>query len=157
MSVTSRNTIVVSVDPRGRFHEGTLASGQTPKPGTVVCQASDGTWSVGTPGGTISGSSAPLTVVLEDALQGKSVGDAYADGSHVFLYDPANGEDLMMIVKDISGTGDTHAVGDLLSVDAATGKLVASTGNRSPFQLKEVSGTAGYTADTLSRCRVNLN
>lgn len=87
-----------------------------------------------------SGSGAPgLIAVLDyDFAQGKTYNDAYEDGKRGFIYIPLPGDELNMLVADLSGTGATSdfAIGDLLIPQDGTGKLIDAT----------VSGTASYTA-----------
>jgi len=149
------NTIVVSCDPKGRFEEGYIASGETPKPGQILQRdptvalrngrftykmynlTADGNRPVGA-----------LWVLREDFLQGKDATQAYAAGDRCFLYCPLPGDELNLLVLDVVGTGDDKTAGAALSVDDGTGKLVAGTGDSSPFQLLET--ITDPVADTLA-------
>ncbi len=93
-----------------------------------------------------------IAVLLPDKLQGKIATDAYSDGSRCFMYVPQAGEQLNVLVDDISGTGDDHAIGDLFIVDTETGRLIATTGDpeSEPFQCMEV--VTDPEADTLVHC-----
>ncbi len=147
------NKIIVSANPRGRHLEGKVTG--TPKPGTVMeidwSEAKvDGrfTWE---PYGTTSASGIKgvgadgdrriIAVLLPDKLQGKAATAAYVTGSRCFLYCPVMGEELNMLLEDVAGTGDNHALGDILMVDDGTGKLLATTGDpeSEPFVCLEVS------------------
>lgn len=149
------NEIIVSANPRGVFMEGTLEGAL--KPGVLVeikATALDGsgrpTFRAYQPG-TDGVRKIPI-VLLPDVNQGKLATDAYADGDHCFCYVPVAGEELNMLLQDVSGTGDAHAVGETLIADSGTGKLIATTGTpeSEPFQLLEA--VAAPTADTLAHC-----
>ena len=151
--------IVVTPDPMGRFFEGTLTSGQTPKPGTIMqidtSVAIDGsgrfTWKVYAPGS--DGIRCGLwAVLIEDDLQGRTETTAYVAGDRIRLYRPLPGDELNMILQDVSGTADDHAVGEQLIADTGTGKLIATTGSpeSEPFMLLEA--VTDPVADTLAWC-----
>ena len=55
-----------------------------------------------------------------------------------------------MLLQDVAGTGDSHAIGDRFIVDNGTGKLIATTGTpeSEPFILMET--VAAPTADALA-------
>lgn len=127
------NEIIVSAEPMGRFLEG-IVSG-TPKPGTCM-QIKAATEPVGgrftweVYNADADGNQRLVAVLLPDALQGKTATDAYADGDRCFLYCPAAGEELNMLVTDVNtGTSDAFAIGDLLIIDDGTGKLIDTTGS----------------------------
>lgn len=152
----SNTTIVLTPEPRGRFLEG-ICSG-TPKPGTVM-QVKAATEPVGGKhtwevyDAAADGNQRLIAVALEDALQGKTVSDAYVSGDQIFLYCPLPGDELNMLVANIAGTSDTFAIGDIMIVDDGTGKLVATTGSpeSEPFVVMETVSTA-LTADALVHC-----
>ncbi len=153
------NEIIVSANPRGVFTEGTLAA-ITPKPGTVLqIDVSAGIDSNGRFTFELYNADAdgarpkgPLYILLPDVNSGKTSTDAYASGAHCFLYTPVAGEEINMLVGDISGTADDHAIGEILIVDDTTGELVATTGTpeTEPFMLLET--ITDPTADTLAHC-----
>ena len=158
------NEIIVSGEPKGVFKEGWIDDTTTPKPGTVM----EIDWSVAINNGRFTwepygttdydapkgvendGDQRLIAVLLPDELRGKTPADAYAAGERCFLYVPANGEELNMIVEDVSGTGDDHAVGDYLMVDDGTGKLLAADADAesNPFILLE--NIVNPMADTLA-------
>lgn len=143
----ARNAIVLSSVPKGRSFEGTLTSGQTPKPGQCVKLVSAGTWSVGVADGA-DGGIGPITIVTEDVYNGKTSLDAYADGAHVFLYNPGPGDELNLMRADIAGTGDDQAIGDLLMIQNSSGKLIANSSGKRVFQALEA--IVNPTADQLT-------
>jgi len=147
--------IIVSGEPRGVFLEGFVSG--TPKPGTVM-QIVAGTEPVGgrhtweAYNADADGNQRLAAVLLPDQLQGKLATDAYASGDRCYLYAPAMGEELNMLVANISGTGDAFAIGDILMVDDGTGKLIATTGSpeSEPFIVLET--VAALAADALVWC-----
>jgi hypothetical protein len=152
------NGIIVSANPRGVFLEG-LISG-TPKPGTVM-QISAATepvggryqWEAYNP--DADGNQRIIAVLLPDELQGKTAADAYVTGTRGFLYCPVPGEELNMLVKDVAGTGENFAIGDLFIVDDGTGKLVDTTGTpeAEPFIcLETIAAATAIAADHLVHC-----
>ena len=148
--------IIVSGNPKGVFLEGIIEG--TPKPGTVMqikaaTEPVGGrhTWVVYAPPDSADGYrfAGPMAVLLPDQLQGKIATDAYVSGDRGSLYVPAAGEDLNMLYKNIGGTSDAFAIGDLMIVDDDSGKIIATTGSveAEPFVCMET--VAAITADTL--------
>ncbi len=107
-----------------------------------------------------NGDKRPLIVLLEDTLQGVKPdvngANVYTAGSVAQLYAPINGDELNLLVENLSGTADSHAIGDQLMVDVASGFgkwiVQASAANSAPATLEETS--AALTADTLLACRI---
>lgn len=149
------NEIIITAEPKGVFLEGFISG--TPKPGTVmqVKAATEPvggqhTWEVFNQSG--DGAEALIAVLLPQKWQGKIATDAYVTGDRGQLYCPAMGEDLNMLVANISGTSDAFAIGDRMMVDDTTGKLVAdSSGDSVPFIVMET--VAALTADALVWCK----
>lgn len=150
--------IICSAPPRGRFIEGTVSG--TPKPGTCM-QVQAGTamtngrftYEVYTP--SASGDPRPVIVLLDDPDQGFLATTAYVSGTRCFLYEPVNGDELNMLVKDVSGTGDDHTIGERMQIDTGSGKLVTqgTSASRAPFTLLEAA--TDPTADALLFCMYN--
>ena len=152
------DSILLEGEPKGKRIEGYI-DGSTPKPGTVMqlkaaTEPVNGrhTWEVYNRDADGNRPQGALAVLLEDHLQGKDDDDAYADGDRCFLYVPAPGDELRMLVANIAGTGDSFAIGDLLIVNDGDGKLIATTGSveSEPFTVMET--VAALTADTLVHC-----
>jgi hypothetical protein len=150
--------IILTSNPKGVFLEGTVYG--TPKPGTVMkikATALIGgrpVWQVY----DVSADGIPgiVAVLLPDSLQGALATDAYVSGERCFLYCPIAGEELNMLVANVSGTGtsgsEAKAVGDVLMIDDGTGKLVDdSSGSSKPFVLLEAQ-TEPISADALLWC-----
>lgn len=137
------NTIIVSQEPRGRMFDGYVSG--TPKPGTVMQMTNAAevgglnTYAVYDRAADGAASLGPIIVLLEDHLQGKGISDAYENGKLGHFYVPLPGDELLMIIGDVSGTADTHAKLEELMVDDGTGELIAVTGTpgQIPFILLE--------------------
>lgn len=152
------SSIVVSAYREGKKVEGIIKAGQTPKPGqivqvdpTVPLVNGRHTWKIYDRSADGDRPAGEIIVLTEDWGQGKGVGDAYAGGDRAFGYTPVAGDELNVLVLDVGGTADDKALGDLLSIDDGTGKLVAATGESSPFMLLET--ITDPTADTLAWVR----
>jgi len=141
-----RNEIIITVQPQGVFFEGLLHTGSTPLPGTCMKLNSTNDYSPGT--GGADGSDQPVIILLPDRLQGGTCTQVYADSSRAFFYVPQPGEVFQLLVKNLSGTGDTVAVGALYGIEASSGKLIANSSFAQPcFQCIEAH--VALTADTL--------
>jgi hypothetical protein len=151
------NEILISNNPRGRIVEGTIDAAL--KPGTVVMidASATGLNANGRIGYTTydkgqDGVKVLVAVLLEDMGQGKLATAAYAANDQCRVYYPLAGDELNMLLLDISGTADDHSFGELLMVDNQSGKLVAVAGSpeEEPFQLLET--VTDPAADTLAHC-----
>lgn len=125
------NIVLNPNQERGVRLEGTISG--TPKPGTcmeiVATALVNGrpTYRVYQPG--TDGEQRLVVVLDKNPFNGQLATDAYADGDHGFLYCPLPGEELNMLVADVSGTGDDHAIGDVMMIDSGTGLLIITTGS----------------------------
>ena len=120
------NEIIVSTEPKGRF-EGCIIDG-TPKPGTCMqmkaaTEPVQGQYTFEVYNKAADGLPAPVIVLREDNMQGKTATAAYADNDQGFLYWPQVGECLNMLVADPNAA---IAIGDKYVIDDGTGKLVAA-------------------------------
>lgn len=121
--------LINGIDPKGRQIEGIISG--TPKPGTLM-EIVPGTapvngrhtWRVWS---GASGAKQLIVVLLEDAEQGKLSTDAYVTATRAKLYIPVPGDELNMLMADVAGTADDHAIGDLLGAQTATGKLIVNS------------------------------
>lgn len=152
--MSSHNTIVITSPPRGVYLEGVIASGETPKPGTMMqIKAStsklQGRFTFEAYNQTNDGDRTTVMVLVEDMAQGKTVDDAYAAGDTCRCYCPLMGEELQVLLQNQSGTGEDFAIGDKLIVDDTTGKFLETTGSpeSEPFICTEAK--SALTADTL--------
>lgn len=154
--MSSHAGIVLSSEPKGHFQDCIISG--TPVPGTLMQRKAATelvgglpTYEVYAPG--TDGNRRPIAVLVEDNNQGKLKTDAYVSGTVGKVYFPIMGEELNMLVANISGTSDAFAIGDLLIADTGTGKLIATTGSpeSEPFQVEET--VAALTADAHVHCR----
>lgn len=153
------NRIIVSADPKGTFMEGIVAAGETPLPGmilqrdpTVALQGGRQTFKIYDRGADGDQPLGAFWVVTEDRLQGKTTADAYAAGSRIFVYSPIAGEELNLLLLNITGTGDDHTAGEILMVDDGTGKLIATTGTPETEVAVLLETVTDPATDTLAWC-----
>jgi hypothetical protein len=153
-SLSGANLIVLKGD-FGQFEEGPLAAPALPGQNVLMTTANEvfGRHTY-TPGATLAGgtaaggASSPITVVMEDSLQGKTVNDSYAAGDNVRLYKPKKGD----IIQVLALTGEDIDKGEGVSANAG-GKWVAATVNRVAVSLEDTGGP--LAADMLIRVRVD--
>lgn len=149
------NKIIVTEKPRGVFLEGYVNAAL--KPGVVVqVDVSEG---VGDDGrfdfeafavGDGLRNIGPNFILLEDKFNGRDATTAYVSGDRCWCYVPIPGEELNMILQDVSGTGDDHALGDLFILDSGTGKLIATTGTPESEPFMNIAVVTDPTGDTLN-------
>ncbi len=108
---------------------------------------------------TAGGNVAPVMVPIEDALQGKTISDAYADGDMARVWVPRAGDEAYLILADNQDVG----IGDLLESngDGTLRKYAAdSTGVYYSRNLVcvalEAVDTTGSPAATTSRISVKF-
>jgi hypothetical protein len=149
------NEIVLTGSEYGKRIEGTLSGATYPgqivtaKAGTFV--GGRGIWQAATfTNPAASGGRGPAWAVLDlDALQGGSETQQYADGARCFLQFALPGDEFNLLVKNIAGTGDHFAIGDVLMVEHTSGKLIAATGSPTGPLFTVQETVAALTADTL--------
>lgn len=151
------SAIIVTADPKGQFDEGFIAAGETPKPGTILqrdptvaLRGGRHTYPIYNRDADGNMPAGSHWVLLHDAYQGKTVSDAYAAGDRCFLYSPRAGEELNLIVENLTGTGDDHALGELLMINDGTGKLIVTTGTPEVEVAQLLEVITDPTADTLA-------
>ena len=150
------SNIIVSADVQAfQMKEGIMASGQTPKPGTIMqidysvaLVGGRHTWTPYSRDADGNRPKGPLIILTEDFLQGKTYDDAYVAGTRCFGVVPLAGQEFNVLLDDISGTTDDHTKGEILIVDNETARLIATTGSpeSEPFVLCET--ITDPTADT---------
>lgn len=151
------NCIVVSADPPETFTEGIIAVGQTPKPGTVMqkdptvaLKGGRHTYKIYDRDADGDRPSGAIYILLNDFLMGLPVTQAYAAGDRCFLHVPRAGDEFNMLLGDVAGTADDHALGELLIADDGTGKLVATTGTPETESFQLLEAVVDPVADTLA-------
>ena len=142
------NTIVLK--GAGRYEEGEADAAILP--GEAIELAPDGNYDPCQASQANAIKRRGLQIAIEDALQGKTVDDAYADGDRVFFYIPIPGDEIQVLVK----SGENIDVGEKLVVEGGgSGKFVASGGSETAYQLESLEDSGGALgAATLMRCRV---
>lgn len=160
------NRIVVTPEGQqlGRHVEGIMGAGLTPKPGTIM-QLQPATALVGGRftwelyNGDIDGGrpKGPYIVLTEDILQGKTTSDAYAAGERAFGYIPGNGDEVNLLIANLTGTADDHTIGEMLIVstagDATQGKMLVTAGSPESEPAILLETITDPTADTLAWCQ----
>lgn len=154
------NCIIVTADPKGQFEEGYVKTGETFYPGMIVqrdpsvaLKGGRHTYKIYAPGTDGEHPRGSYWVVLEDSRVGKTTSDSFAAGERCFLYSPRAGEELNLLVANLAGTGDDHALGEVLMVDTGTGKLIATTGTPESEVAQLLEAITDPTADTLAWCQ----
>lgn len=152
------NQITVSSELRGSFMEGFIKTSQTFYPGmlvqkdpSVALRQGRHTYKLADMAATGDPTPGPLYVVLNDYLRQGLVTDSFAAGERCFLYLPKAGDELNLLVKNLTGTADDHPLAEGLMVDDGTGKLVVTdAAQKTVAQLLEA--ITDPTADTLAWC-----
>lgn len=128
--------IVTAPDhPKGVMMEGYIATGQTPKPGTIMqkdvsvaLRGGRHTYTAYNRDADGDRPAGAFWVLLEDRFNAyRDETSAYAAGDRCFLYCPLPGEELNLLLQNVAGTA-TIAAGTKLMVDDGTGTLIATTG-----------------------------
>jgi hypothetical protein len=151
--------IVVSADPRGKFVEGYIGAGLTPKPGTcvqpdltVALKGGRQTWKLydaDLDGGRPKG---PYIILIENYLFGQTMETAYAAGDRAMGYIPEHGDELNLLIQNLAGTADDHAAGEILIVDDTTGLFIATTGTPEDEVAQLNEAIVDPIVDTLGWC-----
>lgn len=152
------NTIIVTADPQGVFMEGYIATGATPKPGTIMqidptvaLRGGRHTYKLYDRGADGDHPLGAIQILLEDRFRGdRSISSAYAAGDRCFLYCPKAGEEYNCLVANLTGTADDHVAGEILMVDDGTGLLIATTGTPETESFVLLEAITDPTADTLA-------
>lgn len=133
------NTIVLK--GMGHHDEGRLD--EIVSPGHAIEQAADGDYDL--PQGTQAELLKKISfkVAKEDALQGKTVDDAYAVGDIVSFYTPLPGDRIQVLVK----SGEDIDVGDKLIIEAGgSGLWVEAAGTETRYQAEAIEDSGGALA-----------
>lgn len=149
--------IIVSTEPHGHFVEGIIDTAESP--GTIVQldvsqNMVGGRWhwvvyNADADGGRPKG---PFIVLREDHLQGKTATDAYVAGTRAFGYIPLPGDELNLLLANLTGTADDHTKGEMLIIDDTTGKMIATTGSPETEVAMLLETITDPTADQLVWC-----
>lgn len=151
--------VVVSANPQGKFVEGTLKAGITPKPGTALQIDADASQLQGRDvwelfdASTYDGAQpiGPVIILRENYLLGKTMDDAYAAEDRAFGYIPEPGDELNLRLADAAGTVDI-AYGTGLIIDDGTGLFVETTGSPEYLAALTRSAYEGDTGEQMTHC-----
>jgi hypothetical protein len=153
--MSRRNKIILTPD-RAILVEGIINAGETPKPGTLYqidpsqsMQQGRWVWKVYTRDADADRPKGPLIILIEDIGQGKTTADAYAAEDRAFGAIPLPGCELNVLYKNVSGTADDVALGDLLIPDTGTGKFIVTTGTVEIEPFMALEALTDPTADAL--------
>lgn len=138
------NTIMLLGDYR-KMQSKALATGQTPKPGTLLSVGSGNTLTVH----ATRGAHCEVLMALEDALQGKTVDDAYVAGTVCDVAIPAPGSEFQALIK----AGETVAVGALLC-SAGDGSLEVVTSTYTAIAVAVEALDLSDSGSVAALCRV---
>ncbi len=89
--------------------------------------------------------------MLPDWLQGRLATTAYAAGEKCFGYIPLPGDELNLMLQNVSGTA-TIAIGTTLIVDDTTGTMIATTGSPEIEVAFMLEAVVDIAADQLAWC-----
>ncbi len=152
------NRVVVNPDAKGAFEWGYLATAE--KPGTIMqvdptvaLKAGKNTWKVFTRDADGDRPRGPFAVLVEDLYKGQDATTAYPLGEIAKLYIPLPGDELNLLYKNVSGTADDVALGDILTVDTGTGKVQVTSGSPETEVACALEAITDPTADQLLWCR----
>jgi hypothetical protein len=167
MSVGSAkgDTIIVTTNrtPSGIFREGRVKTGETHYPGMIVQEDrsvaevegvatfkiadidADGT----RPKGALFICTEILQIEQGRGIDPANTANGIAAGEHAMYYSPRAGEQLNVIYKNVTGTADDVAAGDILIVDDGTGKLIVTTGSPEIEPFKAMTSLVDPTEDAL--------
>lgn len=147
MAVSVERTIVLK--GRGNHDEGILDT--IASPGMHVQMAADGKYDP-SPQTAAELAKRSLKIVKEDALQGKTVNDAYAVADVVFTYTPLSGDHVLLLIK----SGQNIAVGDqIVPEGGGTGLFIEAAGTEAKYFAEALDSSGGALgANGLIKCRV---
>lgn len=156
------NGIVVTSDPKGQFQEGYVKTGQTFYPGMAVLRDASVALISGVHTYKIYDESADgdqptgaiwIVTNMLGELIGKLVSDSIAAGERAMFYSPRPGEELNLLISNLAGTADDHALGEKLMIDTGTGEFIATTGTPEQEVAQLLEAITDPTADTLAWCQ----
>lgn len=138
------NTIVL----KGGNHFDEVTLDAAASPGSAVELAADGKYDpvVSTQAEALKGGLQPI--LCEDALQGKTVDDAYSSGDKAQAYYAVSGDQIQVLIKD----GETIAVGDLVIVEGGgSGLFVEAAGTETAYQGRALEAVSPSGANGLCK------
>ena len=143
--MASNNTIVLK--GKGHHDEGVL--GTVASPGMSISFEADGQYDKNT-SATAVAIKEGLKIVKEDALQGKTVSDAYAVGDTVFFYEPLPGDHVQLLVLE----DEAIAIGDKLVPGLANTGTFIEAGTEATFTAEALEAVTATGGSALVACRI---
>jgi hypothetical protein len=148
------NRIVINPDAKGTYEWGYLTTAE--KPGTVhqrdasvALKAGKPTYKVYQPGADGENPLGGYWVLVENLYEGRDATTAYAIGDFAKFYSPRMGDELNLLLANLSGTADDHALDEKMMLDTGTGKLIATTGTPEDEVAQLLEAVTDPTADQL--------
>lgn len=149
--MTAIRTIWCKGQEGGHHDEGLLATAATGVyPGMAIEKTSAGEYDqvAATPAEYLK---RDLNIVLEDALQGKTINDIYTAASQVFFGVPKKGDHVLALVK----SGEAIALRDKLKAEGSgSGLFIECAGSESRYTLEALEAPGTLAANTLVLCEV---
>ncbi len=153
------NEIIVTSDPKGQFDSFYLTTAM--KPGTIVqrdpsvalksgrftAKLYDADADGGRPKGALW-----VVTQLHHAMTWMTATDEIPVGELAKCYCPRAGEEINLLLANLSGTADDHTAGEILIVDDTTGLLIATTGSPETEVAMLLETVTDPTADQLVWC-----
>lgn len=146
--------IVVNADARGHYEWGYVTTAE--KPGTILqidpsvaLKHGKHTWVVYNRDADGNRPKVPFAVLVENLYQGVEATTAITAGDFCKLYLPLPGDELNLLYLNQSGTADDVALGDILTVDDGTGKVLVTTGSPETEVAVALEAITDPTADQL--------
>jgi hypothetical protein len=147
--------IVVCADPKGMYEWGYLATAEYPgtvfqRDASVALKGGKHTYKVYQPGADGENPLGGYWVLVEDLYTARTTTTQYAAGEFAKFYSPRMGEELNLLVANLAGTADDHALNEKMMLDTGTGKLVVTTGTPENEVAQLLEAITDPTADTLA-------
>lgn len=156
------NSIIITSEPMGYFEEFLTKSSETIYPGMILMvdvsvSLVNGRRTAKIYDRSVDGEhpAGPFIVVTErlQAMAGSPMTTAIPSGERILGYTPRAGDELNLLIANLSGTADDHAAGEILMVDDGTGKLIATTGTPETEVAVLYDTITDPTADQLGWCQ----
>lgn len=156
------NRTVITSPPGGLHTEGIVKAGQTFFPGMIVTRDPSValvngrfTYKIYAESANGDQPTGGFFIVTEalNGLIGKVITDSYAPGERCSLYVPEMGEELNLLVLNLAGTADDHAIGEKMMVNTGTGKLIVTAGTPETEVAQLLEAIVDPIADTLAWCQ----
>lgn len=158
----NRTIVTTGRTPSGVFREGIVKTGETHYPGMIVQEdrsvaevegvATYKIYDADADGGRPKGAIficcvESLGEMAEKGIDPAVTTNGFAAGERALYYSPRAGEQFNCVYKNVTGTADDVAAGDVLIIDDATGKLIVTTGSPETEPFKAMTALVDPTED----------